>query len=165
MKSNDKTYIQKYYDELYKEAFRILNDKTPLGRDCGVLCEKSCCKGDEKTGMFLFPFEKSALDVTEKGKFRLAVCGGTCKRESRPLSCRLFPFFPCVDEKGNVFVSIDFRGHGVCPLVKNAKDVRFSRRFLRRVQKVGELLSRDENCLDFMKKITSEIEVEKKLIG
>ncbi len=155
--------MQKYYDELYKEVFRILKNKTPLGRDCGVLCEKNCCRGDKKTGMLLFPFEKSSLKTTESKNFHLAVCGGTCKRESRPLSCRLFPFFPCADENGKITVSVDWRGYSVCPLVKNEKDVRFSRRFLHRVQKAGELLSRDKNCLEFLKEITKEIEFEKNL--
>ena len=156
--------MSEYYDELYALAYKILGDKTPLGRDCGVLCEKSCCKGDDKTGMLLFPFEKSPLKITESKNFRLAVCGGECKRNTRPLSCRLFPFFPCVDEKGNIKVRLDFRGFSVCPLVKNAKDVRFSQRFLNRVKKVGELLSQDEACVEFLKEISKEIEFEKRLL-
>ncbi len=152
-----------YYGELYDRAFRILGNKTPLGRDCGVLCERRCCRGDEKTGMLLFPFESTDLAVTKGNSFRLAVCGGECNREKRPLSCRLFPFFPCVDEKGAVVVSLDYRGFGVCPLVENAKDVRFSRRFLHRVKLVGELLAKDENCLSFLREVTKEIELEKAL--
>ena len=155
--------MQKYYDELYKKVFKILGNKTPLGSDCGVLCEKNCCRGDENTGMLLFPFEKSPLKITEGKKFRLAVCGGNCKRKSRPLSCRLFPFFPCADENGKIGVTVDWRGFCICPLVKNAKDVRFSQRFLHSVQKVGELLAQDESCLEFLKEITKEIEFEKKL--
>lgn len=150
-----------YYNKLYKEALKILREKTPLGLDCGVLCEKSCCKGDENTGMLLFPFERTKLRVTQSGKFRLAVCDGKCKRSERPLSCRLFPFFPCVDEKGKVTVTPDYRGFRVCPLVKNEKDVRFSRRFLFRVKKAGELLCKDEKCFEFMREVTKEIESEK----
>ena len=95
----------------------------------------------------------------------LAVCGGSCNREERPLSCRLFPFFPCVDEKGRVFVSLDYRGFSVCPLVKNAKDVRFSKRFFKRVQKVGEFLVRDEDCFRFIEEVSKEIDFEKRLLG
>ncbi len=154
-----------YYDNLYETAKRILANKTPLGKDCGVLCEKSCCRGDERTGMLLFPFEKTTLTVTEKENVRLAVCGGSCNREERPLSCRLFPLFPCVDEKGRVFVSLDYRGFSVCPLVKNAKDVRFSKRFFKRVQKVGEFLVRDEDCFRFIEEVSKEIDFEKRLLG
>ena len=157
--------MNNYYNRLYNEAFHLLGDKTPLGRDCGVLCEKNCCRGDEKTGMLLFPFENSPFNITQSENIRLAVCSGKCQRSSRPLSCRLFPFFPCVDKKGNVFVSVDYRGYNVCPLVKNAGNVRFSKRFLHRVQKVGELLAKDEGCRDFLTMITEEIEFEKKLLS
>lgn len=155
--------MNEYYDELYEAAFKIFGDKTPLGCDCGMICEKNCCKGDEKTGMLLFPFEKTPLDVIQNGKIRLAVCDGNCKRETRPLSCRLFPFFPCVDEKWNIDVRLDFRGYSVCPLIKNARDIRFSKRFLKRVQKVGELLSQDQACFDFLKEVSKEIDFEKRL--
>lgn len=36
----------------------LLNDITPLKFDCGVLCNKACCKGDKNTGMYLYPGEE-----------------------------------------------------------------------------------------------------------
>lgn len=153
-----------YYDRLYETAMKILGNKTPLRCDCGVLCEKNCCRGDEKTGMLLFPFEKTELRVIKKENLRLAVCDGKCERNARPLSCRLFPLFPCVGENGKITVSPDFRGFSVCPLVRNAKNVRFSKRFLLRVKRVGELLASDEECLEFLKEISKEIEFEKRLL-
>lgn len=152
------------FQKLYDEAFRLLGKRTPLKTDCGVLCEKSCCRGDEKTGMLLFPFEKTTLRVEEKDGVRLAVCSGSCERDERPLSCRIFPFFPTVSDDGKITVSLDYRGFFSCPLVRHCDDVRFSFRFLHRVRLLGELLSADEDCLDFLKEVTKEIEFEKALL-
>ena len=80
------------YQKLYAEANRIIGDKTPLKKDCGQVCGGACCKGDDDTGMLLFPFEESVFRVDEKDGVRLCVCQGRCDRSERPLSCRIFPF-------------------------------------------------------------------------
>ena len=87
------------YNKMYKKIFNILGELTPLKADCGQLCGCACCKGDDKTGMRLFPHEESALNIIEtSSNVRLAVCNGTCDRNKRPLACRIFPFFPTVDK-------------------------------------------------------------------
>jgi len=44
------------------KAKSIIGELTPLkGHDCGQLCSAACCKGDEQTGMLLFPGESTAL--------------------------------------------------------------------------------------------------------
>lgn len=92
-------FMKSSYERLYKKAKNIMEDKTPLKNDCGFLCNKACCKGDTETGMLLFPFEETTLTVSEKDSVRLCVCEGSCKRESRPLSCMIFPFFPILQKK------------------------------------------------------------------
>ena len=142
---------------IYQKAFRLLRDATPLRTDCGVLCGRRCCKGDDETGMLLFPGEPTALRVIETEGRRLAVCGGVCDRNERPLSCRIFPFFPFVKADGGVDVRIDPRGKGVCPLVRQSQDVLFSHRFLHRVRRVGQLLCRDDRCRACLWRIQQEI--------
>lgn len=80
------------YSSMYNKIFKIMGELTPLTVDCGVLCNGACCKGDEQTGMRLFPHEDSSLNVRkiENGE-RLAVCNGSCDRAERPLACRIFP--------------------------------------------------------------------------
>ena len=141
----------------YQTAFRLLRDATPLRTDCGVLCGRRCCKGDDETGMLLFPGEPTALRVIETEGRRLAVCGGVCDRNERPLSCRIFPFFPFVKADGGVDVRIDPRGKAVCPLVRQAHDVRFSHRFLHRARRVGQQLCRDGECRACLWRIQQEI--------
>ena len=146
------------YEKLYKEASRIIGDKTPLRKDCGEVCGGACCKGDTETGMLLFPFEESTLTVKEKEGVRLAVCNGSCNRDERPLSCRIFPFFPYVTAEGKIRVIPDIRGVNVCPLISHFDDVRFDRGFLWRVKKVGRLLYRDDACREFLIETSREID-------
>ena len=89
------------YQKMYEKIYKTLGELTPLKADCGLLCDGACCKGDEKTGMRLFPHEESSLRtiLTEDG-VRLAVCDGTCDRSKRPLACRIFPFFPQLMKRG-----------------------------------------------------------------
>ena len=147
----------------YKKCYKLFENCSPLKADCGLICDKRCCHGDENTGMLLFPGEETSLTVREINGRRLAVCGGICDRAERPLSCRIFPFFPVINEKGKIEVTPDYRGLAVCPLITHTDEVIFDRRFLRTVKKVGRLLLKDEKCAEFLKEISTEIKNEKKL--
>lgn len=136
-----------------------MEDKTPLKKDCGLLCDKACCKGDKETGMLLFPFEETALPVAEKDGVRLCVCDASCNRAQRPLSCMIFPFFPYITHEGGIKVIPDIRGAEICPIVRNFTETRLDRRFLRRVKKVGRLLAKDEECRVFLDGISREFDV------
>ncbi|MBQ6601655.1 MAG: hypothetical protein IIX36_08420 [Clostridia bacterium] len=152
------------YQRLYKKAKNIMQDKTPLKKDCGLLCGKACCKGDAETGMLLFPFEETSLPVTEKNGVRLCVCDGSCNRRERPLSCMIFPFFPYITRDGRIKVIPDIRGSGICPIVRNFTETKIDRRFLRRVKKVGRLLSEDDECRAFLEEISRETDVYLELL-
>ena len=143
---------------IHRNAARLLRYSTPLRADCGALCERACCKGDDETGMLLFPGETTPFRVTEKNGRRLAVCGGTCRRAERPLSCRLFPFLPLPKDDGTIDVRPDPRGKGVCPLVRLENEAAFSHRFLHRVRRVGLLLLRDEETRAFLYALRREAE-------
>ena len=147
------------YKKLYNKIFEIMGDLTPLTVDCGVLCEAACCKGEDDLGMLLFPYEESNLPIrkTEFGG-RLAVCNGNCNREDRPLACRIFPFFPTVDEKGKVFVEKDHRAGRLCPLLEHSEEIVFNPKFFKALKKVGKLLAKDKECLEFLHSATDEID-------
>ncbi|MBR2724566.1 MAG: hypothetical protein IKB72_03935 [Ruminococcus sp.] len=149
--------------KMYSKIFDILGDLTPLKVDCGKLCGGACCKGDASIGMHLFPFEESTLKVTENEEngVRLAVCRGTCDRNNRPLSCRIFPFFPTVDERGKVYVEADMRAYRLCPLVSHIDEIEFDKRFFKALLKVGKMLAKDDDCFKFMQDVTAEIDTYK----
>lgn len=143
-----------------ERAKACIGDLTPLkGHDCGQLCGAACCKGDENTGMLLFPGETTTLKVTAlPDGGRLAVCDGSCSRAQRPLACMLFPFFPTVDDAGKVFAEIDARAYSVCPLAVHCDEVAFDPAFVRAVKKAGKILAADDDCSAFMKLITEQID-------
>lgn len=149
----------KHYERLYKKANKIIGNKTPLKKDCGKICGGACCKGDSDTGMLLFPFESSNFQVKEKDGVRLCVCEGECNRKDRPLSCRIFPFFPYVTTEGKIKVIPDIRGANVCPLIAHFNETDFDRGFLYRVKKVGRLLYEDEQCREFLVDTSREIDL------
>ena len=147
------------YKTMYEKIFKILGDLTPLNVDCGVLCECACCKGETNQGMILFPYEESNLNIinTELGD-RLAVCNGTCDRNERPLACRIFPFFPTVDEKDRIFVEKDYRAQLLCPLLEHSNEIVFNPKFFKALKRIGKILSKDKECLEFLQRITEEID-------
>lgn len=154
------------YGKMYDKIFKIMGELTPLKADCGNLCSGACCKGDENTGMRLFPFEESELPVKNLGNgVRLVVCEGKCDRSKRPLACRIFPFFPTVDDRGKVFVEADFRGARLCPLVTHSDEIVFDRKFFKALKKVGKILAKDQVCLEFLKEATEEIDTYAAFLG
>lgn len=148
------------YIKMYNKITKIMCELTPLTVDCGVLCGCACCKGDENTGMLLFPYEESELDIklTENGD-RLAICNGTCDRNKRPLACKLFPFFPTVDDKKKVYVELDYRASRLCPMIEHCDELLFDPKFFKAVKKVGKILVKDDECRAFLEKATEEIDM------
>ena len=128
-------------------ARNLLENLTPLRGDCGRYCGGACCQSDEdgQGGMLLFPGEEalyaplppgyrleSNTAVIPEGK--LLVCDGTCDRENRPLSCRLFPLLPT--RKGT---KMDQRAWAVCPLMEYGKK-RLQEEFVEAVRQAGQML-------------------------
>lgn len=146
-------------NDMYKKINDIIKNFTPLTVDCGVLCGGACCKGDNNTGMRLFPFENTSLplNITDDG-VRLAVCKGTCDRAERPLACKIFPFFPTIDDDGKIYVELDYRAYRLCPMVEHSDELLFDPEFLNAVEKIGYILSQDNECRQFLYDSTEEID-------
>ncbi len=148
--------------ELILRAYSILSDLTPLKSDCGRLCGAACCKGDDETGMLLFPGEKELFEnnpdytvlPTDYG-YDLAVCKGVCDRASRPLSCRIFPL-AIVAKNSIVKVIPDPRCRAMCPLWRQAVSKRLDPGFTKAVKEVARLFSANSEMIAFAAK-TSEL--------
>ena len=148
------------YSSMYDKIFKIMGNLTPLTVDCGVLCNGACCKGDAQTGMRLFPHEESCLEITElESGERLAVCNGSCDRSKRPLACRIFPFFPTIDEHEKIFVEPDYRAARLCPLLSHSDEIVFDPKFFKALKKVGKILAKDDECREYLYKVTEEIDM------
>lgn len=145
------------------EAYSLLEKVTPFRTDCGKLCGSCCCKGGSNDGMELFFGEEELLknvdgfNIIESHGRKILVCGGKCDRKMRPLSCRIYPLFPLVDESGKINVVYDVRGAVSCPMVKNMIKPDYG--FVRAVRKAARWLIRDERNLQILRE-TSELFAE-----
>ena len=141
-------------NDVLSDAYSALRSVTPLpnGLDCGKLCAGRCCKGGDNDGMELFHGEERFFEhdpnftVRTDGTRKILICQGVCNRRSRPLACRMYPFYPVPQEteKGlTVRVVYDLRGLRTCPLV--ARHIKPDPRFVAAVRKAGLLLLRDKH--------------------
>ena len=157
--------------KLYKHLYKLLEKATPIGVDCGQLCNGACCEGDGETGMYLFPFEECMYDGREewlkiydsdfifKGKpVKIAICNGTCDRKKRPLSCRIFPLFKIDGELKN-----DLRAVHVCPLAKgNITLEEYDQTFVENTKKVFNILEKFTTTREYVaetQKIIDEFKI------
>ena len=115
-----------------KQARTLLEEVTPLRRDCGRACGAACCAPDEdgQGGMLLFPGEEALYNPLPPGfslrredavmpGMLLLTCAGGCSRGERPLACRMFPLTPVIEDiqgRQRLCVRVDPRAFAVCPL-------------------------------------------------
>lgn len=157
-------------DAVVSAAREKLNHVTPLKKDCGRICNARCCLSldGEETGMLLFPGEAEAYTDKDGWEIRktvqgdLVFCPGTCEREDRPLSCRLFPMLPLVGEAGEVRAVMDQRARAVCPLARQGKEA-LDPAFIDAVREAGELLAQQAEQVRFLDRLREEQEELRKL--
>lgn len=148
------------------DAYSALRTVTPLaGMDCGRLCGGRCCKGSKNEGMELFHGEGErfkndpSFTVKTDGGREILICSGHCDRRSRPLSCRMYPFFPIpVEEDGKVRIRVvyDLRGFATCPLIRD--HIKPDPRFVRAVKLAGMYLARDPENLRILRETAALFE-------
>ena len=152
-------------DAAVSAAREKLKNVTPLKKDCGRVCGARCCRPleGEETGMLLFPGEAEAYADREGWVVRhaaqgdIVVCPGTCDREERPLSCRLFPLLPLIEDDGAIRVVTDLRARAVCPLARQGKSA-LDPEFIDAVREAGELLAQSEEQALFLDVLEAEQE-------
>ncbi len=150
-------------DAAVSAAREKLNQATPLKRDCGRLCGARCCRPleGEETGMLLFPGEaeayagKAGWKIRKTARGDLLLCSGTCNREERPLSCRLFPLLPLIGDDGEICVVTDQRARAVCPLARQGKSA-MDPAFIEAVRQAGEILAAQDEQAVFLDMLEEE---------
>ena len=150
-------------DAAVSAAREKLKNVTPLKRDCGRVCGARCCRPleGEETGMLLFPGEaeayagKAGFEVRKTARGDLLICSGTCDREDRPLSCRLFPLLPVIGDDGKVRAVTDLRAKAVCPLARQGKSA-VDPDFAEAVREAGEILAAEDEQAVFLEMLEEE---------
>lgn len=158
-------------EKLYREAWRLLNTRTPLYGDCGTLCGGACCDdgGNEDAGMYLFPGEEAmypacpaCLRIEESAfcygaadtKALIAICDGTCVRAMRPLACRIFPLTPYKKLGQPLQIIMDPRAKAMCPLAQAAAISDLDPRFVRAVRLIFLVLLRNRQVAEFVEELS-----------
>ncbi len=160
---------------IYLQLYRLFDEVTPVPVDCGQLCSRACCRGDD-SGMFLFPGEKEVFELLnpnwiriEKTDFNytydnkryntpIAMCSGTCDRYQRPLACRIFPLAPHLNKDGRIEIIIDPRGKGICPMAKAFHIEDFDSAFVRNVKRTFTLLAKNKQFYSFLKEFSKYLD-------
>lgn len=153
------------YDQLYA----MLGDLTPLRFDCGGLCAAACCAdSDAGDGMLLAPGEVALLEgeegfsilpcyVPKYGTMGLLTCPGHCRRDMRPLSCRIFPLYPRFLPDGSLRASLDPRARAICPLA-HMSVAALDPAFRKAVLQVFEAMAQDAKGLKWLQAVSAQAE-------
>lgn len=155
---------------IYLQLYKLFDNITPLPVDCGQLCNCACCMddGEGDNGMLLFPGENEVLRLLEPTwasveatdmeytynkktyKVGIAMCNGECDRYSRPLSCRIFPLTPHLDENGKLEIITDPRAKALCPLAKANYIDEMDEQFVKNIEHAFSLLMQSPHFRAFM---------------
>lgn len=164
---------------IYLQLYRLFDKSTPLKADCGRLCGKRCCKGDDG-GMYLFPGEEKVFKLLnpkwakiEKSDFYydfngkqknvpILFCEGSCDRYQRPLACRIFPLTPYINEGGKAEIIVDPRAKAICPLAKTLDISDFDEKFVKNVKKSFSVLMKCKEISEYLKAYSEYLDEYKK---
>lgn len=165
--------------DLYKKAYDILSDTTPLQWDCGRLCNRACCNSEDKdAGMYLYPGEEVMYSDTpdwlriQQSAFKydntkpalIAICSGQCERSLRPLACRVFPLTPYIGQDGVLIVKTDPRAVPGCPLAVADSNRKLNDEFIKAVEQVFKLLAADEEIKSYICDLSRLIDEHESII-
>ncbi len=151
---------------IYLQLYRLFDSVTPIKADCGALCNKACCQGED-SGMYLFPGEHKVYELLNNPQFQIQpsefsyihngkrkkvpilFCHGECDRYQRPLACRIFPLTPYLKD-GELEIIVDPRAKAICPLSKRMDFEEYDEEFVRNIKKVFKVLMTNKEFYSFM---------------
>lgn len=160
---------------LYLQIYKLFDNHMPIKADCGRLCNKACCKGDD-CGMYLFPGEKSVYKLLkpkwakiEKSDFSYSVddkekktpilfCNGDCDRYQRPLACRIFPLTPYINLDGKLEIITDPRARSICPLANGLDLADYDAVFVKNIKRAFGILAENKEVYTFLDTYSRELD-------
>lgn len=164
---------------IYLQIYRLFDNATPIKFDCGRLCSKACCKGDDG-GMYLFPMEEQVFDLINpswakieksdftyefKGKVKnvpIIFCDGNCDRYQRPLACRIFPLTPYLSKNDNLEIIVDPRAKALCPLSRELDVDEYDYKYVKNIKKAFTLLMKNDEFKTYMRAYSEYIDEYRK---
>ena len=128
---------------IYLQLYKLFDDVTPVPVDCGQLCDKACCKGDD-SGMFLFPGEKEVFNLLNPDWVRIEKTDFTYDYNGKTYTT---PIAMC---QGHMDIIVDPRAKGVCPMAKGFYLEDFDAVFIKNIKKAFSLLMKNKQFKAFM---------------
>ena len=166
---------------IYLQVYRLFDNITPIKADCGELCSKACCSGDDG-GMYLFPMEEQVYKLINpswsrieesdftyeyNGKTKnvpIIFCNGACDRYQRPLACRIFPLTPYLNGD-KLDVIVDPRAKSLCPLSKALEVDEYDYKFVKNIKKAFTLLMKIDEFRAYMRAYSEYIDEYRKFFS
>lgn len=160
---------------IYLQLYGLFDKSTPIKADCGKLCGKKCCKGED-CGMYLFPGEEKVFGLLkpswakiEKSDFcynfggkskkvPILFCDGNCDRYQRPLACRIFPLTPYINKDGKEEIIVDPRAKALCPLAKTLEKEDFDVKFVKNIKRAFSVLTKNKEITEYLKRYSAYID-------
>ena len=160
---------------IYLQLYKLFDEITPLKVDCGKLCNKACCQGDDQ-GMLLFPGEEAVYELfspnwakTDKTDIvynynnkehtvGILFCNGNCDRYQRPLACRIFPLTPYINKNNELDIIVDPRAKGMCRLARLMSIDEFDAKFVKNIERAFTLLIKNKRIFEFLKTYSEYID-------
>ncbi len=158
--------------------FALTEKITPLHQDCGLLCGSICCKPQKNAdlGMYLFPGEEVMYNGQEPwlsyekhdpkqyefpknwhDPVYFVQCTPPCPRQSRPLSCRLFPVAPHLLQNDQLILIYETLSLPYCcPLIE--QKIALRKDFITTAALVWQELLLDEKIYTLVKEDSQERE-------
>lgn len=151
--------------EFYQKLYSQLNEITPLQVDCGELCQSACCSLEVGEGIYLFPEEECMFTpqpdwgkIKISNEMKIIECNGHCRRDERPLFCRIFPLFPYIDHTGEMKIIFYSPMNFICPLIKLGEFEMLAPDYLEEVAEISNELAKHPITRPFLEKISREID-------
>ena len=104
----------------------------------------------EDAGSDWYEIKDSNILLESGYAIKLLVCQGFCPREMRPLSCRIFPLIPYINESGRVEFRLDLRSLGICTIVYDPRENTVEEEFIETLYSAFPPLLKNDDAIEFI---------------
>lgn len=92
----------------------------------------------------------SNISLSNGYKIKYLTCSGHCLREYRPLSCRIFPVIPYINELGRMEFRLDLRSLRTCPIAYKSDEYVIDESFIENLYLAFPPLLKDKQVVEFI---------------
>ncbi|MDD4297434.1 MAG: hypothetical protein PHC69_10855, partial [Ruminiclostridium sp.] len=98
----------------------------------------------------------SNISLLNGYKIKYLTCSGHCPRECRPLSCRIFPVIPYINELGRMEFRLDLRSLRTCPIAYKSDEYVIDESFIENLYLAFPPLLKDKQVVEFIEILSSQ---------